>query len=317
MSAGWLGRWRAPRPAEAAPAAADDPLQPSAALLAALGPLRLCPPTFARGQSSGDRRGRGAGSGLEFAEHRPYQPGDDLRHLDAHAFLRLQQELVRTFHADRDQTVLIAADLSASTAIGRPRKADVIASIALGLAGVALNSRDSLRLRLLCADDPGPLAGRDRAAMPALRAAVESARPGGVAQVGLGLRGAAARCDRAVLISDALMEDEALIESLEGLRAAGARALLIQVVAPEDIEPASEGLLEDGDWDVIDVESNQQLRLSSDRRLRSAWAEAAQAWMDRVGRASLSLGVQRLVWSTRQALPPLFYGELRRIGWLQ
>lgn len=317
MSAGWLGRWLRPQTARPDPVPPDGPLRPSAALLAGLGPLRLCPPTFARGQSGGDRRGRGAGAGLEFAEHRPYQPGDDLRHLDAFAYLRLQQELVRTFHADRDQTVLIAADLSGSSSIGQPRKADVIASIALGVAGVALNSRDSLRLRLLCANDPGPLAGRDRGAMPALRAAVEAARPGGVAEPGAALRAAGARCDRAVLISDALMEDEALIDSLEGLRAAGARPLLIQVVAPEDLDPASEGLLEDGDWDVIDVESNEQLRLASDRKLRAAWADAARAWMDRVGRAAVSLGVQRLVWSTRQPLPPLFFGELRRIGWMQ
>ena len=274
----------------------------------------MAPPLFARGAGTGERRGRGAGAGLEFAEHRAYQEGDDLRHLDLHAYLRLQQPLVRTFHADRDQTLLLIVDLSGSMDLGRPRKADRAAEMALGLVAAAVQGRDSVELRIASPTAPHPVCGRDRSILgPARAALVESAVGGDLALADI-LRHVHRRADRAVLITDALVPDTALVDTLRGLRALSDRSTLLQVLAPEDLDPGAEGLLPDGVHELLDVESGERLRAHAGAALRSAWAQEARAWLDRVDRACRALGVQRVPVGTRTALAPVFWGALRRAG---
>ncbi len=54
------------------------------------------------------------GNGLCFAEHREYQFGDDVRHVDWNVTARLGKPFVKVFEAERASTVMIVADLSAS-----------------------------------------------------------------------------------------------------------------------------------------------------------------------------------------------------------
>jgi len=309
---------RAPAPRAApAPALLGAPPQPDLGLLPAVQALRVCAPGFALGQGQGERRGRGAGAGLEFAEHRPYQPGDDLRHLDPHAYLRLHQLLVRTFHADRDQELVVALDLSGSMDAGRPRKLDHGASLALGLAAAALNGRDTLELRLVTAAPVRPVIGRDRSALGPLLRTLTATAPGGAGTLAEALAGRRRRADRAIFISDMLLEDAAMLEALRALRAAAERPLLVQVLAPEDLDPGREGLLPDGENELVDAESGERLRAGGDRRLREAWAAEARAWLDRVERCCQLVGVQRVCTSTRAPLAPFFSSTLRRAGLLQ
>lgn len=319
----WGSLWgkggaRAPggRPAAGAPTVGAPP-RPDHSLLPIVQGLRVCAPGFARGQGQGERRGRGAGAGLEFAEHRPYQPGDDLRHLDPHAYLRLQQLLVRTFHADRDQELVVALDLSGSMDAGQPRKVDHGASVALGLAAAALNGRDTLDLRMVTTTPTRPVLGRDRSALGPVVTALSAARPGGEASLAAALAGRRRRADRAVLISDMLLEDAALLDALRALRAAGERPLLVHMLAPEDLDPGREGLLHDGENELIDAESGERLRASGGRRLRDAWAAEARSWLDRVERSCQLIGVQRVCIGTRTPLPAFFSSTLRRAGLLQ
>ena len=62
----------------------------------------------------GERRSRHKGPGLEFAGHRPYREGDDLRHIDARVYARLRAPYTREFLADRQMRVAILIDSSAS-----------------------------------------------------------------------------------------------------------------------------------------------------------------------------------------------------------
>jgi uncharacterized protein (DUF58 family) len=54
------------------------------------------------------------GNGLCFAEHREYQFGDDVRHLDWNVTARLGRPFVKVFEAERASTVMIVVDLTSS-----------------------------------------------------------------------------------------------------------------------------------------------------------------------------------------------------------
>ena len=76
------------------------------------------------------------GSGLDFAGLRAYVEEDDARHIDWNATARLGEPQVRQFTEDRELTVWLVLDRSASMTVGRPGrgKQDVLAELALVLA---------------------------------------------------------------------------------------------------------------------------------------------------------------------------------------
>lgn len=85
------------------------------------------------------------GRGLEFAELRPYIPGDDVRGIDWKATARLREPMLRRYVEEREQSVLIMVDCSASmgfAASGSPvqDRAVEIAGV-LGLSAASSNDR--------------------------------------------------------------------------------------------------------------------------------------------------------------------------------
>ena len=68
----------------------------------------------------GSRRKRGRG--IEFADHRPYSPGDDFRHIDWKAYKRLNRLLLRLFDEEQDLPIYLILDSSRSMA--EPAKFD-------------------------------------------------------------------------------------------------------------------------------------------------------------------------------------------------
>ena len=104
---------------------------------------------------------RGAqGSGIEVESYKPYDPGDDLRHLDWNAYGRLDQLLIKTFRAEREAPLHIFVDVSASMAAPA---GDAKVGFAFGLAA-------SLAYISLCNNDPVRVVGLG-AALPQLHLA--------------------------------------------------------------------------------------------------------------------------------------------------
>src|SRR5581483_12466824 len=72
------------------------------------------------GRLRAERRTRKTGSGVEFADHRDYVPGDDLRYLDWSVYGRSERLLLRLFEEEEDLAIYILLDCSRSMAFGTP-----------------------------------------------------------------------------------------------------------------------------------------------------------------------------------------------------
>jgi len=72
------------------------------------------------GQFRAERRARKLGSGLEFADHRAYSPGDDFRHVDWTAYQRFEKLLLRLFEEEQDLPIYLFVDRSRSMSTGTP-----------------------------------------------------------------------------------------------------------------------------------------------------------------------------------------------------
>ena len=117
-----------------------------------------------------ERRSRRVGAGLEFADHRDYVPGDDLRYLDWNLYGRLERLAVRLFEEDEDLSIYVLFDASASMAMGRPPKLDLAIQVGAALAYVGLSNLDRVAVTALGAEAAGPPPARGKARiLPILR----------------------------------------------------------------------------------------------------------------------------------------------------
>ncbi len=90
------------------------------------------------------------GRGVEFSEVREYQPGDDPRFIDGNVSSRLGRLYVKQFHEERELTIILALDLSASLHFfsGGRSKRDVAAEVTALIAFTALLNNDKVGLLL-------------------------------------------------------------------------------------------------------------------------------------------------------------------------
>ena len=88
------------------------------------------------------------GRGMAFSEVRQYQPGYDVRFIDWNVSARMQDTYVKIFTEEREMTVMLLVDLSASErfgAVGRP-KLETLAEVAALLAFSAIKNNDRVGL---------------------------------------------------------------------------------------------------------------------------------------------------------------------------
>jgi len=95
---------------------------------------------------SGQYRSHFKGHGVVFSEHRLYIPGDDIRHIDWKVSARTRDPLIKKFEEERELTVLLVVDVSASEAFGSTKKlkGEIVAEIASMLAYAAVRTGDKV-----------------------------------------------------------------------------------------------------------------------------------------------------------------------------
>lgn len=94
------------------------------------------------GRMRAERRTKKSGSGIEFADHRDYQPGDDFRYLDWKVYQRFGKLLVRLFEEEEDLAVYFVLDQSGSMGFGPGKKFTYAKKLTAALAYVALANLD-------------------------------------------------------------------------------------------------------------------------------------------------------------------------------
>jgi uncharacterized protein (DUF58 family) len=117
-------------------------------LLAALRTIEIHTARLANEQLTGTYSSSFKGQGLAFREVRPYQSGDDVRTIDWNVSARLQETFVKVFVEEREMTVMLVVDLSASERFGTRRapKLRVASEVAALLAFSAIRNNDRVGL---------------------------------------------------------------------------------------------------------------------------------------------------------------------------
>ena len=99
-----------------------------------------------RGSLLAQRRTMQFGSGIEFADHREYTAGDDLRYLDWNIYARHGEFLLKRFQEEEDLHVYFLLDASVSMGFGKPPKFDLARQLTAALAYIALADMDRVSI---------------------------------------------------------------------------------------------------------------------------------------------------------------------------
>jgi uncharacterized protein (DUF58 family) len=119
-------------------------------LLKAIRRLEITTTRLANAQLAGNYTSVVKGQGLAFREVRPYQPGDDVRRIDWNVSARMNEPFVKVFVEEREMTVMLVVDLSASEQFGtrRASKSRVAAEVAALCTFSAIHNNDRVGLIL-------------------------------------------------------------------------------------------------------------------------------------------------------------------------
>ena len=227
-----------------------------------------------QGQLLAQRRTKQTGGGVEFADHREYMHGDDLRYLDWNVYARHGDLLLRRFQEEEDLHIYILLDCSRSmnSDLTDPNlkvdKFTFARQLAAALAYIALSNLD--RVSIIGYDDKiratMPLArGKDNVLsvlrfLKKLETSGESTNLSGV--VGDFVR-RAPRSGLVLLISD-LFDQSGFRSGVDLLRHRRFEPHVIQVHTPSEANPAVLG-----DVELYDVESNQSRKVTvTEKKIR-------------------------------------------------
>jgi uncharacterized protein (DUF58 family) len=214
------------------------------AFLARLESLHLAAKRAALHSATGMRRTRRVGDGLEFADHRGYVPGDDVRFIDWPYFARMERLMVRLFHEHSEADVAILIDTSSSMDTGTGNKLRYALRAAAALAYVAMGTHERVVLQPFSnALGESLRTGRSRAQVLRVVQFLSGVAPGGRTRLAESVREFSRSHSPAtvILISDLLDCEGDLPASLKQLRTRGHEVMVLHLFEPSDARPEFEG----------------------------------------------------------------------------
>jgi uncharacterized protein (DUF58 family) len=267
------------------------------------------------GRLRAERRTKKTGSGVEFADHRDYQPGDDFRTLDWSVYQRFEKLLVRLYEEEEDLAIYFIVDASASMGFGDGRKLRYAKRVAAALAYVGLANLD--RVNIVTTADV--VTGR----MPETRGKarifkafrfLQAVKPGGTTDLGDALKIFVAQNKRrglAVLISD-LYDPAGFEKGINVLRYNKFDVFVVHVVDPAEGKPKL-----NGDVLVYDCETGDEREVTVTAKVLQRFGEAYAKYEADIDRFCATHQVPFVRASVEVAFDELILRVFRRGGFLR
>lgn len=299
---------RPPRPSEAEAARSEI-----ASVLRKVRKIELRTRGLVRESFGGEYHSRFKGEGIDFEDFREYQPGDEVRSIDWNVTARLGTPYVKKFTEERELTVFLCVDISASGDYGSrgPSKRETMAEIAALLAFSALQNKDKVALVLFTDQIELYLPPRKGTAhaLRLIREVLHYPPEGRATQLAAPvdlLENAVRKRSLVFLLSDFLFRED--LRST--LRVVGRKH---DLVAIQVSDPAELALPKVGRVLLEDPETGEQIEVNtSNPRLRAAYHDASRGWQEEVDRHFKALAIDKLFLRTDEEYAPALHAFFKR-----
>ncbi|MCL6646925.1 MAG: DUF58 domain-containing protein [Chloroflexi bacterium] len=291
------------------PAAEQRTLLGDEAFLRALEQLAMLVRRVTRPGLNGEHRGLTRSNSAEFADYRAYAPGDDFRRIDWNVYGRTGALFVRLSEAREDVGIHLLLDTSRSMDFGQPNKLAYAKRLVAALGYLALSRLDRVTAATLTyavGSRLGPLRGKDR--IHRLLALLDATSAAGTTDLNAALRRYAEAGQPAglvILISD-LLSPAGFRAGLERVRAARLEAVVLQVLAPQELDPEAAG-----DVELVDHETGEIVEVTLTEGVVEAYRRRLATWGAEIERICTDLGIAYHRVSTATPIERLVVTELR------
>ncbi|HRX84710.1 MAG TPA: DUF58 domain-containing protein [Phycisphaerae bacterium] len=247
------------------------------------------------------------GFSVEFADHRAYVPGDDLRHIDWRVYAKADRLFIKEYEVETNLRTYLLLDGSASMAYpehpvdGRMTKWEYAATLAASLAYLLVQQQDGAGLMLFDSAVRTQLpVSSNRANLHRLVDVLERSRPEKNTDTKVLFRYLADQLPRrsmVIILSDLLTDVGELIEGLARFRFSRHDVLVLHVLDHDEIEfPFTDRTLFEG-MEQTDLEV-----LTDPQALRSAYRQRVQEFITQVRGACLNQQIEYALVSTADPL---------------
>jgi uncharacterized protein (DUF58 family) len=242
------------------------------------------------------------GFSVEFAAHREYAQGDDLRHVNWKLYARQQRLYVKQFDAETNMNLYLLLDVSASMECRSKgiSKREYASALAAALAHLALKQHDAVGTILLADEVVAqvPPRARPHQLQEVLRA-ISNTKPRKTPTTARAFQQAAELCNHrgiVVILSDLFDDIDALMKAIERLRFQRHEVILFHIWDPWERELPLEGHF----W-FHDLETGETL-LTQAEGVRESYQAAVRQWREELEVQCRNRAVDRVELSTDEPL---------------
>lgn len=281
------------------------------------------------GKSRAERRSRGQGSGIEFADHRDYAAGDDLRYVDWSVYGRMDRLLLRLFEQEEDLHIYLLVDRSTSMRLGgkadlpllrrgsdgRMAKLGYAAQVTAALAYVGLANLDRVAIYGLGARLTAELpASRGKGQIFKVFDFLANLKPDGTTDLKASIAEFVQRIKRrgiAIVLSD-FYDHHGYEEGLNLLRYHRFEPAAIQIIDPVEVSPPLRG-----DLEIVDMETGELREVTLSQSLIEAYQREHQRYCDDLAGFCKSRSISYIRADTSVPFDELTLRALRQGGFIR
>jgi uncharacterized protein (DUF58 family) len=239
------------------------------------------------GALSGLHRAPHYGSSVEFAEHKEYSPGDEIRHIDWKAYGKFDKYYVKRFEQESEVRAYLYIDCSGSmgyAGAGRRSKLVVASYLAASIAYLLVRQQDQAGLLAFGGTLRTYIPPRARPQHLAdLLSALETLDPTGATDVARALdylTEVIHRRSMVILLSDLFDDPEAVQKRLRHLRARGHEVVIFHLLDPDELGFPFDGLtvfesMEDERRLLVDARATRRTYLREMESFLARWRQVA------------------------------------------
>ena len=257
------------------------------------------------------------GQTVEFADFREYQLGDDIRRIDWNLYSRFEKYFLKLFTDERQMQIQVFLDCSASMGNSASGKGAYALATAAALGFLAVHNMDKLSFNLMKGNKSENPFGNIIGKQAFFRAigqmqdvtfddevdidsCVTSCTDAGTAN---GL---------SVIVSDFFTDNWK--KAVDYLCYKRRQVMLVQVLSPEEIDPAYDGRVNLIDSESVDVSDNKNMRIRITRSMQAAYAQAFADFRAGIADYCKKRSVDFISVQTNKPIERALFGELLKAG---
>ena len=284
------------------------------AVLARLATLKLRVRAVAEGVLSGLHRSPHHGQSVEFAEHKEYTPGDEIRHIDWKAYAKFDKYYVKRFEQETNLRAWLLVDASGSMgyrgAEGRLTKLEYASALAGTLAYLLVRQQDAAGLAVFSGSVTRAIAPRaEPSHVSAILETLEGLAAGGETRLASAVDFLVERAKRrsgVFVFSDLMDPNERVLKLVAELRRRRHEVTLFHVLDPAEIEfPFDEPTL------FLSMEDGRSVEARG-RDVKKGYLDLVRRWLEETRRFSAEADLEYVLARTDTALDDVLVPFLAR-----